>query len=561
MLVGSILRHLPQIGRRRSGPQQGFLLSYQQSLRRKVSYAFRGISSTTKQESAADPKWAETPFAPRVFSALRLSEFSEEELHKVFDRADTNRDHVLDKNELRLVIKTVKGNQLSDEELDELTQQLWEYETAGHTKQEGITEPQFKERTKALAEMLDPRVKAIAAMFAATGTSIGVIMPVMPQLVAQLSITSTEYGLIVGAFAFTKLIANIPAATLVDKYGRKNILTASMLAIGGSLAGIGVAMSFEQIAFCRGLTGIGVAGFLTAATMYISDISTPLNRARSLAPPMTAFSAGAAVGPAIGGVLADSVGIPVTFFTVGTSFGILSLLNHSFMPKSTSLTATSDNTSDDNTDNITGKKKISLRERWGGLLQDTRMFNMTMLNCGYWFVLSGSQITLMPLMLVGDQFQLSASAIGGVFAGASVISVLGTPIAAKMLDSMGQVKAVVPACFVIGAAMTLTPLAQHDIYSFLALFATWTAAGTLLAAGPTAYVSNITSSDDRSQALALLRTGGDVGMLSGAILSGMAAGMLHSQPTAIMINGVGFIVLSGFSGMRLWKSRKDDKNI
>ena len=182
---------------------------------------------------------------------------------------------------------------------------------------------------------------------------------------------------------------------------------------------------------------------------------------------------------------------------------------------------------------------------------------MTLLNGGYWFVLSGSQITLMPLMLVGEQFQLSASAIGGVFAGASVISVVCTPLAAKALDSMGQVNAVVPACAVIGGAMCLVPLAEHDISSFLALFGVWTVAGTVLASGPTAFVSNITSSADRGQALALLRTGGDVGMLGGAVLSGVLAGVLNSQPEAIMMNGVGFVVLTGFSGLRLWHLDKN----
>ena len=42
--------------------------------------------------------------------------------------------------------------------------------------------------------------------------------------------------------------------------------------------------------------GAGASGFLTAATSYVVDISNPLNRARSMAPLFTAFSAGAALG-------------------------------------------------------------------------------------------------------------------------------------------------------------------------------------------------------------------------------------------------------------------------
>ena len=169
-------------------------------------------------------------------------------------------------------------------------------------------------------------------------------------------------------------------------------------------------------------------------------------------------------------------------------------------------------------------------------------------------------MTLMPLMLVGDQFHLSASHIGGVFAAASVISVVCTPLSAKVLDSVGQVRAIVPACLVVGATMSAVPMAHHDVYPFLALFFTWTTAGTLLSGGPTAYVSNVSKPEDRGQALALLRTGSDVGMLLGAVGSGALAGALGSQPLAIMCNGAAFCLLAGYSGMSLLRLEGADKD-
>ena len=504
--------------------------------------------------NTADPKWAETPFAAQVFSALKLSKFSESELHDAFDRADANHDDVLDKTELRSLIMDVKGHQLSERQIDEFTDALWEYEMkgGGASSKDGITEPQFKERTKALAETLDPRVKSIGAMFAAAGLSIGIIMPVMPQLVEQLSISTSEYGLIIGAFAGVKMMGNIPAATLVDKFGRKNILTVSIAIIGSSMAGIGVASEFQELAMCRACTGMGVAGFMTAATMYLSDISTPLNRARTLAPPSVAFSAGASIGPAIGGVLADSMGIPFTFFTVGASFGLISLANQMFMPEPSQTISVQQKESKED------EESASVIEKWKTLMGDPRIRDITMLQCGYWFVLSGSQMTLMPLMLVGDQFQMSASHIGGVFAASSVISMVCTPLSAKVLDSVGQMRAVVPACLIIGSAMAVVPFAHHDVSKFLGLFFVWTTAGTLLSGGPVAYVSNISAPEDRSQALALLRTGGDVGMLGGAVISGALATALGSQPLAIMVNGVAFFAVAGYTGMRLLRNETDE---
>ena len=128
------------------------------------------------------------------------------------------------------------------------------------------------------------------------GAAIGVVIPVMPQLVKALGISSAEYGLIVGTFAATKLVGNIPAAALVDRFGRKPCLVSGIAIIGASIGGVGFCDTYQELMVCRGLTGIGVAAFTTAATMYLTDLSTPLNRAKTIAPAMAAFSAGAAIG-------------------------------------------------------------------------------------------------------------------------------------------------------------------------------------------------------------------------------------------------------------------------
>ena len=496
-----------------------------------------------------DGKSSETPFATRVFSVLDLKTFSEDELHASFDRLDENHDDTIDKEELRSAIRSIhKGGNTS--EIDDFVDVLYDYEIKGQKEAAGgITYPQFRERTKQLAESLDPRVKPMTAMFLCSGMSIGIIIPIMPQLVQALEISSSEYGLIVGAFAGAKMFANVPTASLVDRFGRKPIITGGMMVVGASLGCIGLASAYTHIMLCRAFTGIGVAAFVTGATMYLSDISTPLNRAKTMAPPNVAFGAGTAVGPAIGGILSDTIGISGSFFLVGGSFGLIAIANQAIMPESAQDKPLSVEGAD-------SKETQSTFDQWKELLQDSRIVNMILLNSGYWFVLSGSQLTLLPLMLVGEQFQLSASAIGGIFAASSVVGVIFTPLAAKLLDKVGQVQCIVPACFAIGSSMAFVPLAGHNIMAFLSLFGIWTAAGTLLGAGPTTYLSNITEGSARTQALALSRTGGDIGMFGGAICSGMLA-TVAGQPEAVMANGIGFIGLSSFAAWRLWRTAKN----
>lgn len=59
---------------------------------------------------------------------------------------------------------------------------------------------------------------------------------------------------------------------------------------------------------------------MTAAHLYLSDISTPANRARTIAPLVAAWSVGGTIGPAIGGFLADRWGLQVGYLVFLLTF-------------------------------------------------------------------------------------------------------------------------------------------------------------------------------------------------------------------------------------------------
>lgn len=72
--------------------------------------------------------------------------------------------------------------------------------------------------------------------------------------------------------------------------------------------------------------GLGVA-LTTASTLTVADVSTPLSRAITFSLVMSAFAGGAALGPAIGGILCDEFGIGDTFLMVAASYGVVGLWN------------------------------------------------------------------------------------------------------------------------------------------------------------------------------------------------------------------------------------------
>ena len=76
---------------------------------------------------------------------------------------------------------------------------------------------------------------------------------------------------------------------------------------------------------------------------------------------------------------------------------------------------------------------------------------------------------------------------------------------------------------------------------------------------PTAYVTDITNYADRPQALALLRTAGDIGMLSGSILAGVFADLVSSNVNAIQVNGSIMVGVAAFTAFRFFTVLKPAK--
>lgn len=89
----------------------------------------------------------------------------------------------------------------------------------------------------------------------------------------------------------------------------------------------GLAQSAEHLILCRLLTGVGVAGIGSSVVMSLSDLSTPLNRQRTIAPLQTASNAGVAVGPALGGFALTFLSMRHTFFATGAFVSAVGLLN------------------------------------------------------------------------------------------------------------------------------------------------------------------------------------------------------------------------------------------
>jgi DHA1 family tetracycline resistance protein-like MFS transporter len=157
-------------------------------------------------------------------------------------------------------------------------------------------------------------------------TGLGIIIPVMPKLIGQLtgeglSVASEYGGWLTFAYAFMQFIFAPILGNLSDKYGRRPVLLLSLLGFGIDYLFLAFAPSIFWLFVGRIIAGIAGAS-MTTAMAYIADVSTPEKRAQNFGLIGAAFGLGFIVGPVLGGVLGQ-FGTRIPFFAAAG----LALLN------------------------------------------------------------------------------------------------------------------------------------------------------------------------------------------------------------------------------------------
>lgn len=130
----------------------------------------------------------------------------------------------------------------------------------------------------------------------------GLVIPLLPFYVQRVGEGPEVITAVLGLYSLAQFVAAPVWGRLSDRYGRKPILVATSLGYAGSFLLLAVADTLPLLIASRVFGGL-MAGNLAAAQAYVSDITTPANRAKGMGLIGAAFGLGFVFGPAIGGVL------------------------------------------------------------------------------------------------------------------------------------------------------------------------------------------------------------------------------------------------------------------
>jgi DHA1 family tetracycline resistance protein-like MFS transporter len=155
--------------------------------------------------------------------------------------------------------------------------------------------------------------------------AIGLIIPVLPALVASFASTQADqaywYGVAAVAFGLSNFLAAPVLGALSDRFGRRPVLLLGFMGLGVSFWGTAMTDSLWALIAVRSLGGAMQAN-AAIANAYVADISAPEQRAKRFGLLGAMMGLGFIIGPVMGGLL-GAISLHLPFYVAGS----LTLLN------------------------------------------------------------------------------------------------------------------------------------------------------------------------------------------------------------------------------------------
>jgi|TARA_B110000438_G_scaffold271861_1_gene290099 DHA1 family tetracycline resistance protein-like MFS transporter len=169
----------------------------------------------------------------------------------------------------------------------------------------------------------------------------GLLIPLLPFYVQRVGAGPEIITITLGLYSLFQFIAAPIWGRLSDRYGRRPILAWSLAGFAISHVVLGFADSLWLVIVTRIFGGL-MAGNVSAAFAYVTDVTTEENRAKGMGFLGAAFGLGFVFGPVIGGLLAGpdvetaNYTLPAMFAAVLTTvalIGVITALPESLSPE------------------------------------------------------------------------------------------------------------------------------------------------------------------------------------------------------------------------------------
>jgi MFS family permease len=162
-------------------------------------------------------------------------------------------------------------------------------------------------------------LRLVALSLLIWGMGEGMFFYFQPLYIQQLGADPVQIGAILGVAGLAAALAHIPAGALADAIGRKKLMAASWLV--GLLAAWIMFLAPGLTSFAVGLVIYSLTYFvMSPLSSYVTEARGSWPVARALTTTSAFFNLGVAVGPIVGGMIAERIGLREVYGVAATLF-------------------------------------------------------------------------------------------------------------------------------------------------------------------------------------------------------------------------------------------------
>ncbi len=346
----------------------------------------------------------------------------------------------------------------------------------------------------------------------------GLIIPILPTFSKELGASDLQIGLIAGVYSLMNFIFAPLWGTLSDRIGRRPVILFSICITGFAYLLFANINGLLILLLSRVLAGIGSAN-ISAAQAYISDITTPENRAKNMGMIGAAFGLGFIFGPPVGGFLKSTYGIGM----VGYVAAILCIINlvmaYFSLPESIK---------EKNKSKKFTFKPISelARELRKPIISELFTINFI-------FIAAFSMMQITAALLWREQYGLDEKQIGYMFMYIGILSaIIQGGLVGKLTKTFGEKKLLIYGNVLMMIGLALIPFAPKELFLVVELvaLAIIALANGCLTPSITSLLSQTADKKEQGQVLGLNQSFGSLARVVGPAVGGLLYGLNYHSP-------------------------------
>jgi MFS family permease len=323
--------------------------------------------------------------------------------------------------------------------------------------------------------------------------------------------STAQAGLALGAYGAGNLASSLLGGFLADRIGRRRTITLSMFSAAGALMLLSQAKTFETILILAALTGLTADLYRAAASAMLADLVPAGQRLTAFALYRLAINAGIALGPAIGGFLAEESFFYLFLADAVTSviYGVIAM---GALPE--------------------GRRMTSQEERWGAAIQavanDRRFLMFLAATATITFVFFQFESTF-ALHVRDAGFSMAVYGML-ISLNALVVTIVEVPLS-LVLQRYAPIPVIAFGYLLVGSGFAVLTVA-HTLPALMFSVIVWTLGEITSAPMSSAYVADLAPEHFRGRYMGLFGFTWSLGLMLGPALGAL---LYAARPTLLWI--------------------------